>query len=98
MKVNTLLMLIASVSALQLAKDDAPSAATQLKEAGIERKRELAMTLDSLAQAEKELGMKLDPPPKVKKVKYEGIGAKSAMADAGIHDEEEDNESTMASL
>ena len=63
-----------------------------------EKDLELGTTMDSLQQAEKELGMKLDAPAKLTKTKYEGIGANTALANQNAKDEQEDEDNTLASI
>ena len=63
-----------------------------------ERKRELGSTLDSLAQAEKEVGMKMGAPQKVVKTAYTGIGADTPLSKQAAVEEQEDDENTMASF
>ena len=63
-----------------------------------EKDRELGSTLDSLQQAEKEVGMKMDTPQKLVKGKYTGMGADTPLSKQNEREEQEDEENTMASL
>ena len=63
-----------------------------------EKKKELKITLDSLQQAEKELGVKMDAPKKEVVTKYDGIGADTPLANQHALDQQEDEENTMASF
>ena len=45
-----------------------------------EKDRELGSTMDSLKQAEKEVGMKMETPQKLVRTKYDGIGANTPLA------------------
>ena len=98
MKSTFILGLIAVSSAISVEPKRAamPSPGQMYKDEQWER--ELKSTLDSLAQAEKEVGMKMDTPEKPQKSKYTGIGADTALANQAATEEKEDEDNTMASF
>ena len=100
MKSTFLLGLIAVSSAISV--DPSPKRANMPAPSRLymdeERKRELGSTLDSLAQAEKEVGMKMDTPQKPPKTVYNGIGSDTPLANQAAKEEAEDEENTLASF
>ena len=98
MKSTFLFGLIAVSSAITVEPTRATVAGLTRQVEDQERHRELASTLDSLAQAEKEVGMKMEAPKKEKKTAYTGIGADTPLSKQAALDEEEDNDNTMASF